>query len=355
MKILFIVPYPVRQAPSQRFRFEQYLPLLTDHSNQIQIRPFLQTKNWKLFYKKGHTLRKTFFLIRGFIDRLLSLFTVSAYDLIFIHREATPIGPPFFEWFVARVFKKKIIYDFDDALWITDRKDEPKAIRWLKWRSKIKFVCRWSHVVSCGNAYLKSYASMYNSSVVVNPTTIDTQQINEEIIKKDHTKITIGWTGTHSTLKYLHEKEPVLLQIQKKYPTIEFVFISDIKPEFDGVRFTFKQWNLENEIDDLVSIDIGTMPLPDDAWTRGKCGFKALQFMALGIPCVVSPVGVNSKIVDHGVNGFLATSDAEWITSLSYLIENKSLRNSMGVSGQEKIHSHFSVSSNSKNFLSLFS
>ncbi|NJN42411.1 MAG: glycosyltransferase family 4 protein [Flammeovirgaceae bacterium] len=251
--------------------------------------------------------------------------------------------------------QKKIIYDFDDALWLTDRKDEAKVIRWLKWRSKIKSICQWSYKISCGNDYLKSYATTFNRNAIINPTTIDTTRTINLQIKKDNNTVIIGWTGTHSTLKYLQEKEAVLIQIQKKYPSVEFVFISDIKPFFDSIRFRFIQWNLKNEIDDLISIDIGIMPLPDDPWTRGKCGFKALQFMALGIPCVASPVGVNSKIVEHNVNGMLASSDAEWITSLSQLIENKSLRNSMGVAAKEKIHAQFSLSSNSNNFLDLFS
>src|SRR5688500_1091441 len=122
------------------------------------------------------------------------------YDFVFIHREVSPLGPPIFEWILAKVLKKNIIYDFDDAIWLTDRHDESLVFRLLKWRSKVDLICRWSHKVSCGNEYLCRFAANFNNNVVYNPTTIDTENLHNPSFFKQPSghldKITIGWTGS---------------------------------------------------------------------------------------------------------------------------------------------------------------
>ena len=141
------------------------------------------------------------------------------------------------------------------------------------------------------------------------------RQILHPIKYPDRTRI--GWTGSHSTLKYLDEIQPVLHKILQEYPTVEFIVIADRPPSLDvGSSVKFVPWNSETEIKDLLQFDIGIMPLPDDEWAKGKCGFKALQYMALELPAVASPVGVNSKIINHGVNGFLCNTPEEWEEAL---------------------------------------
>ena len=144
------------------------------------------------------------------------------YDFVFIHREATPLGPPIFEWILAKVLKKKIIYDFDDAIWLTDRQQESVLLRIAKWRSKVGSICKWAYKVSCGNEYLCNYAALFNKNVVYNPTTIDTENLHHpsQILYpiKHPDRIRIGWTGSHSTLKYLDEIQPVLHKILNEYP-----------------------------------------------------------------------------------------------------------------------------------------
>src|SRR5690606_4454603 len=173
-------------------------------------------------------------------------------------------------------------------------------------------------------------------------------------IKENTGKITIGWTGSHSTLKYLKEIEPVLQYLETKYPHVQILIIADKKPDLQLQNLEFIKWNKETEAEDLSKIDIGIMPLPDDEWSKGKCGFKALQYMAMEIPCVISPVGVNAQIIDHGINGFLAESDQAWITHLEHLINNQSARVLLGKAGRKKIIENYSVLSNTANFLSLF-
>jgi len=356
MKILFLIPYPLEQAPSQRFRFEQYFQMLQEAGYLIQVKSFLNHEHTHFFHP-GKTLLKIYLTAAGFWNRTIVLFTLINIDFVFIHREASPVGAPIFEWIIAKIWKKKIIYDFDDAIWLTDRKDESGLVRLFKWRQKVKSICRLSYKVSCGNDYLKQYAKNYNSRVFYNPTTIDCdQRHNPELfrVSKNTNQIVIGWTGSHSTLKYLIVLEPVLRKILNQFPFVSILIIADQPPPIILERLSFIKWNAHTEIEDLLKMDIGIMPLPDDEWAKGKCGFKALQYMALKIPAVVSPVGVNPTIINHGLNGYLASGDLEWYDYLSKLISDSTLRLKMGAAGRQKVTESYSVTSNSANFLSLF-
>lgn len=351
--VAFIVPYPIGEAPSQRFRFEQYFTLLQQEKITFQVYPFLSISTWKILYKPGYTFSKITGIVTGFLRRTLLLFHLWKYDYIFIHREATPVGPPIFEWLIAKVFCKKIIFDFDDAIWLPNTSENNKIVAGIKWHSKTAAICKWAYKISCGNSYLCNYARHYNANVVLNPTTIDTQYLHNTINNQEAALPVIGWTGSHSTIDYLNDIIPVIAQLEKEFPFI-FLVISNRKPHFNLKSLQFLPWNKTTEIADLSKINIGIMPLKEDAWSEGKCGFKALQYMALGAPAVVSPVGVNKKIVQQGVNGFLATNKQEWMEALSTLLQNNTQRKVMGSAARKTIEQHFSVISNSKNFLELF-
>lgn len=359
MKILFLSPYPLNEAPSQRFRFEQYFKALSNLGHSYTLKSFLNSKDWKIFYQSGKATDKLLTLLLGFIKRFFTLFQALRYDFIFIHRELAPVGPPVLEWILAKILRKKIIFDFDDAIWLTDKTNESVLEKTVRWRGKVSLICRWSYKVSCGNDYLAEYAQKFNKNVIVNPTTIDITSVDQYLIKLtpqiDREEVVIGWTGSHSTLKYLLLLEPVLQQLEKELPQIRFVVIADQPPNLKLKRLTFIKWNKESEVKDLSQITIGIMPLPDDEWSKGKCGFKALQYMALCIPAVVSPVGVNSKIINHGKNGLLATTDKDWIAALQMLTGNSEERKRLGQAGRKTVEELYSVSSNEANFLSLFS
>lgn len=357
VKVLFLVPYPLKKAPSQRFRFEQYFKLLSQHGIRFTVSSFLKSHNWQVFYGPGKSAYKIQVIIAGVFRRVLDLFRAPFYDFIFIHREAAPLGPPIIEWLLARLLRKKIIYDFDDAIWLTDKVNESRFVRFLKWRGKIKSICRISYKISCSNDYLCSYASFYNSKVFYNPTTIDTENYHNPALhnqSKDKSLVTIGWTGSHSTLKYLKQIEPELNTLYQQYSNITFVIIADQKPDFSLPSSQFIKWNETTEVSDLMKIDIGIMPLPDDDWAKGKGGFKCLQYLSMKIPAVASAVGVNSKIINHGINGFLANTAAEWIFYLGELVKNKDIRKKMGEVGRRMVEENYSVNSNASLFLSLF-
>jgi aminomethyltransferase len=328
LKILFVFPYPIGQAASQRFRFEQYLNLLDSENIEYYLSPYLDTKSWSNFYKKGFFIQKAIGLIRGMFRRILSLAQLHKYDYVFIHRESSPVGPPIYEYLVAKVFGKKIIFDFDDAIWLSNSSESNRFFAPLKWHSNVFSICNWSYKVSVGNEYLRNTALIHNKQVFINPTTIDTENLHNQI--KDHhdeTKV-IGWKGSHSTIKYLEPIFPILKKLKEKY-NFKFIVISDEPPEFNHDEFEFIKWNKENEISDLLRINIGIMPLTKDPWSEGKCGFKALQYMSLGVPALVSPVGVNETIVDHGINGFVCKTDQDWVHCLSKLLEHIKLNAKM--------------------------
>lgn len=351
-KILFLTPYPFSSAPSQRFRFEQYLVLLKGQGFEYALESFLDNKIWNILYKPGNTVLKTIGILKGFVKRFFIFFSLREFDYVFIHRETSPIGPPIFEWIIAKILNKKIIFDFDDAIWLNNTSKENRIISALKWHDKAASICKWSFKVSCGNQFLVDYAKLYNSNVVLNPTTIDTENVH--IPKKYKSPIPIiGWTGTHSTCKYLDIIIPILKELSKKYQFI-FKIISNSPPSFKLPFLQYVEWSEECEIEELNTFDIGIMPLTDDDWAKGKCGFKALQYMALEIPALVSPVGVNAEIVEHGINGFHCQTKQEWEESIKLLLINKVMRNDMGKMGRKKVIENYSVKSNKENFLSLF-
>jgi len=355
LKILFLVPYPKGEAPSQRFRFEQYISLLHYNNYKVRYQSFFNYRLWtKIYDSKSNALDKFFGVIHGFLKRVKVLFICYHFDFIFIHREATPFGPPLLEWMLSGIFNKKIIYDLDDAIWLKDNSSESRLFTFLKNRTKINQILKLSYKVSCGNNFLKSYCQQYNSNIILNPTTIDTKY---HLPKNKHTsnsyKIIIGWTGTHTTLKYLDLVVPILQELELESDFI-FMVIANQDPKPNLNNYIFTPWNKSTEIADLQKIDVGVMPLYNNEWENGKCGFKALQFMALEIPVLVSPVGVNNIIVNHGVTGFHCAAAADWKTYLLELLSSLEKRVKMGENGRKYVIKNYSVDSNVDNFLSLF-
>ena len=353
VSIAFLCPYPQGGAPSQRFRYEQYLSQLTYRGIAYTVYPFLDVRTHRILYQPGHTVRKVVGIARGFLRRLVHVVQASQATFVFIHREATPIGPPWAEWLLAKVARRRIIYDYDDAIWLTDTSHVNATATLIKWPKKVKAICQWSYAISAGNAYLANFAEQHASNVRVNPTTIDTAHHHNRLQDQSTEQPVIGWTGSHSTLKYLEPLVPVLQQLEREH-TFQFLVIADRPPPLLLKSLTFAPWQRETEIDDLLRMHIGLMPLPDDPWAQGKCGFKALQYLALGIPALVSPVGVNTHIVQHQVEGYHCITEEDWYQCLTEMLTNPSRRSDMGRAGREKVVKHYSVQSNAENFLSLF-
>lgn len=357
MKVLILAPYPSEKAPNQRFRFEQYLPFLEQSGIQFDYRPFWNENVWQIFYQPGYFWIKFIGLLQGIFRRKLLLFQLHKYDYVIVHREAMPVGPPIIEYLIARFWKKKIIYDFDDAIWIQNYSDANKGIaKWLKSHQKVGRICQYSYKVATGNQFLAAYAKRYNHNVSVIPTTIDTAQYHNRIKPlKTSGKLVIGWTGTHSTIAQLREIESELAELQNQID-FDLQIICNADPGFSSVHYQYKPWKRTSEIEDLLQFDIGIMPLRNTEWERGKCGFKALQYMGLGIPVVASAVGANCEIVTNGKDGYLVPPDQPelWIARLQELLNSSDLRQQMGTEGRQTVIHRYSVESNKEKYLRLF-
>src|SRR5688572_920154 len=353
-KIHFWVPYPLNSAPSQRFRVEQYLPYLSPDIFSYVICSFLTIDTWRIFYEKGHRVKKISGTIMGYIRRIGHLFRSIGADYIFILREASPLGPPVFEWLLAKVFGKKIIYDFDDAIWIPGGEKTTWRKRFFKSTWKVKHIIRWSYKVSCGNQFLFSYASKYNQNVVLLPTVYDTERSKYKQKKEtDDERIVVGWTGSHTTLHNLEEIEQVIRELKKEID-FDFYIISNKPPVWD-LDFIFKKWDAATEVEDLSVMHVGVMPLKQGAWFEGKCGFKLIQYHACGIPAIASPVGVNKLVTLHNETGFIAENNDEWKRYLKKLIADAHLRSRMSVAARSHIEKNYSLNKLLPAFISLFS
>lgn len=347
MKVLFMVPYTTEGA-SNRFRVEQYLPLLSHHGVDSVLRPFLcSSEFYDVLYRSGHTARKGWYFLVSSLNRLLDLVRSREYDLIFIHREAFPLGPAVLEWFLSRS-RAPIVYDFDDAIWQPNWSETNRVFRSLKCSAKIGTIMSVSRKVIAGNGYLRDYALQHNSQVSVIPTPVDTDRLFP-VPSMNGRRVVVGWIGSHSSAPYLKMLDGVLPRLASKYDLRLKIVGGEYRSPIDQV--STHRWRLDREAADLRSFDIGLMPMPDNPWTRGKCAFKAVQYMAVGIPVVCSPVGMNTEVVQDGINGFLARSEAEWIERLSLLIENPNLRQAMGRAGRAVVEERYSVKANFPKFL----
>ena len=353
-RVLFIYPYPAGEAPSQRFRFEQYLDHLEQRDFELTKASFMSLKTWRVLYKPGNYPQKIGGILWGFIKRWWLMLRLRKFDFVFIHREAAPVGYPLFEWIIAKIWRKKIIYDFDDAIWLPNTSAQNALVAKIKFHQKTALICKWAYKVSVGNEYLGDYARQFNDKVVYNPTTIDTTNLHNQTKAQTNDKLVIGWTGSHSTLPYLDFLEPILQELEQTY-SFEFQVIANQAPQLNLQSLVFKPWKKSTEIQDLLDFNIGVMPLSDDQWAKGKCGFKALQYMALGIPPLVSPVGVNTRIVQNGENGFVCNTPEEWHQALLSLMQSADLREKLGKKARKTVEDHYSVKSNQNNFVEFFS
>ena len=354
-KILFICLHRPGRTPSQRFRFEQYVNFLNDSGFACSHKYLLNEKDDRIYYSKGQFIQKARILLQSFFF-LLRESSKKTYDIVFVQREAFMLGTAFFEKRFAK--RSKLVFDLDDSIWmhqVGETKSKNRSLYFLKNPDKIKEIIRSSDLIFAGNQYLANYVQNFNSNVVIVPTTIDTERYRPQL-KKTETPICIGWSGSFSTVMYFDQLVPTLEIIKSKYgERISFKVIGDADYEVESLNLKGIAWNEKTEIEDLSEIDIGIMPLSDDDWTRGKCGLKGLQYMALEIPTIMSPVGVNTAIIQDGENGFLADTSDEWIQKLSFLIEDENRRKSIGIEGRRTVVESYSVEANKhlyKNYLS---
>lgn len=351
-KILFLTLHRKERSPGQRFRHEQYLQYLNENGYEIAYSNILSEKQDQVFYGSGNFLGKIGVGLSSVLKRLRDVFRASQFDYIFVFRDAFFFGT-FFEWLFKRS-KAKLIFDFDDSIWLQDENPNQSFFQKLKNPAKTGRIISYCDFVIAGNEYLASYARNYANNVSIIPTTIDLSEYTKVEVKKDD-RICIGWSGSFSTIKHFESSLEALKIINEKYDNrIYFKVIGDGNYENKELDIKGLPWKAATEVPDLCEIDIGIMPLPDDNWSKGKCGLKGLQYMALEIPTIMSPVGVNSDIIVDGENGYLAGTVEEWVDKLSILIEDENLRSKVGKAGRKTVEKSYSVEANKEKWLSVF-
>ncbi|MEO9870212.1 glycosyltransferase family 4 protein [Ekhidna sp.] len=353
-KILFLTLHRKDRSPGQRFRHEQYLEYLKQNGFQVTFSNMLSAKQDKVFYGSGNTLGKARIGLSAMFKRIKDVLRANQFDYIFIYRDAFFFGT-FFEWMFEKS-KAKLLFDFDDSIWLQDENPNQSIFQQLKNPTKTGKIISHCDLTIAGNEYLAEYAKQHTNNVVIIPTTIDLNEYAKVDVEKQKKGICIGWSGSFSTIKHFESALEPLITIKEKYgEKVYFKVIGDRNYQNEELNIQGLAWKSKTEVQDLCEIDIGIMPLPDDAWSKGKCGLKGLQYMALEIPTIMSPVGVNSDIIQEGENGLLASSTDEWVEKLSMLIDDAALRKRIGKNGRTTVEQDYSVDANKEKWLAAFS
>lgn len=341
MRVLAVVPSLYDTSPGQRFRLEEWEPILRGSGVEITYLPFETPELKTILHTGGNVIAKVAGVTRNFLQRRTDLAAVASYDLVYLFREAALLGPPWFERKIARS-GVPIVFDFDDAVFVSYKSPSNGYLSYLKFPSKTAEICQLSTHIMAGNEYLAKYARAQNSNVTIIPTTIDTDKYKfiERVVEPE--MITVGWSGSFSTIQHLDTIRGPLQELAKT-ERFRLRVIGTANYDLPGVETEAIPWQAATELDDLAPIDIGLMPLPDEDWSRGKCGLKALQYMALGIPTICSPVGVNTTIIHDGENGFIASSEADWIEKIKLLIHSHELRKKIGQAGRITVENEYSA------------
>ncbi len=345
MRVLALVRKPHGLAPHQRFRLEQWAPYLQrDHGIALEFAPFESPQLSTLLYKPGHRAQKARLLLADARRRWRARHRVLDYDAVIVAREAMMVGAPWVERFIASR-GVPFIYDFDDSIWkwIPGARNGAWSLLRSPW--KVREICRLASAVTVGNDYLAKFARQYSDDVNIVRTSIDIERFPLAPEPPNGDSFTVVWTGSHSTLKHLHMIRPALEAVASRR-RVRLRVVCDAPPRhFSNVETEFIPWRAETEATDLASGHVGVMPLPDDEITRGKCGCKALQYMAIGRPAVVTPVGINSEIVQNGVNGLWATDQGEWEAQLTRLADDARLRADLGRAGRDTVLNGYTAES----------
>ncbi len=340
--ILFIVPYPPEGA-SNRFRVLQFLPALAERGIRARVRPFYSRELWSILYKEGHLPRKFVLGAACAANRLLDLWRALFYDMVFIHRESFPLGPAWFER-ALRLLGKRYVYDFDDAVFLPNAAQPNRLFARLKCPGKTATAVRLSSLTIAGNEYLASYASSTGARrVEILPTVVDTNVFCPPEKTGTGSPLVVGWIGSSTTIEFLAPFLELWPEIRRRVPGAVLRIVGGRLPEPlpDGVECV--AWRLEDEIAQVRGFDIGIMPMPDNPWTRGKCAFKAIEYMAAAVPAVCSPVGMNNELIDHGRNGYLPRDNGQWVEIIVKLAGDASLRRLVGRAGRDEIERAYSL------------
>tara|TARA_B100000787_G_scaffold75048_1_gene55292 strand:- start:86 stop:1159 length:1074 start_codon:yes stop_codon:yes gene_type:complete len=347
-KILILSPYPEGEAAGQRLKYEQYYASWKKQGYELHKSSFFDQNTWDILWKKGFLLKKIIGTFKGYIRRLKDILKLKNCEIVYIFMWATPLGFPFYEWLILKS-GKKIIYDFDDAVFSSS-----DIVPLLKGGYKSRFLIKHAHQVILSSPFLVSDCIKINkfSKVQYIPCSLDLNRFELKKLKWSK-KITLGWTGTFSSKHYLDSIRDVFYEADKVL-NIKIILITNFDYSLEGLDCEIIRWRESSEISDLHKIDIGLYPLIQTDWALGKGGLKALQYMAAGIPAIATNFGTVKDFITHEKNGFLVDSTEQWLNAIKRVAEDTNLRNNIIINARNTVETDYSVSSNEKKYLTIF-
>jgi len=345
MKVLALASYPV-EAAATRYRLEQFVAPLRERGIELDVRPFLNSRLFASLYRREQLPRTALGLAASAFRRFVDVGRARGADVVLVQREAMMFGPPVIEWLTTRLGKRPMVLDLDDATYVSYTSPTyGRLASALKWFSKTDDLIRWARIVTCGNRHIAEYVSGKGSEARVIPTVVDTERFRPAPDREAREgPPVLGWIGTHSTFQYLKAIFPALTELARSHRfRLKVVGAGLREIDLPGVEVESLDWSLEREIADFQSFDVGLYPIVADEWSLGKSGFKAIQYMAVGIPFVVSPVGSCAEIGEAGRTHLAATSQEEWTAALSELLSDGKRRRQMGEAGRLHAVEHYTV------------
>ena len=350
MKILYFTKYS-RNAGSSRLRSFQYFPYLEKAGFEVEASPLFSENYLVKLYAGESTLKEA---VVGYGKRLLQLFAVRKYDHIVIEKELFPYLPAFAERLLT-LRGRKYIVDYDDAIFHNYDQSAHPVIKGLLGK-KIDTVMANAAVVVAGNSYLAERAVNAGAKVVeVIPTVIDLERYPVKSgVAAD--QFVLGWIGTKSTFeKHLLPCRTWLKEAQRRHPELD-VHIVGITDDMDlGPRVSYIPWSEETEVQEILKMDVGIMPLQDSVWEKGKCAYKLIQYAACGIPGIASDVGMNNEVCVDGETGLLSRTDKQWMESITSLKTNIALRKQLGANARKRVEAKYCIQVTSQRWIKLLS
>lgn len=328
------------RGASSRVRFAQYFSALATFGIECHFSPLFQDNY--LMRRYADSPLRFYEALKGYLGRLRSLLTTRQYDVIWLEGELFPGLPAVFEELILRSGVPYVV-DYDDAIFARYEKQMGSWYGGL-YREKFSKLLSGSASVSTGNRYLANWASSQGAKqVTCVPTVVDANRYMGRV-KSPETKarLVVGWIGSPHTANYLSRVSRVLERVNKHTP-IELMTIGAGIIDNYPIYVKAYEWSVEQEVALIDEIDIGIMPMRHDAWALGKCGYKLIQYMARGKPVVASAWGANMDIVSHGVTGFLAQDEDDWVHGLSVLARSQALRGDFGRRGLEQVRMHYTT------------
>lgn len=344
LRVLALAPYPV-EAAATRLRLVQLKGPLAARGMELTVSPFVSSATFSGLYDRRRLAGTVAGLAAAAVRRMGEVLAAHRFDVVVVQREAMLAGPPVVEWLVATARKVPLVLDLDDPTWVAyDSPTYGRLGRLLKWPAKAGWLIRHSAVVTCGSPVIAEHVRALGTAAVVVPSVVDTDLYRPGRGGRSGPPV-VGWVGSHSTWQYLDPLLAVLAEVGREHQFLLRVVGAGVERlQAPGVPVEALPWSLAREVEDFQSLDVGLYPMPEgDAWASGKSGLKAVQYMAVGVPFVASPVGVMAQMGEAGLTHLLASTPGEWRRQLGRLLGDPDLRRRMGQAGRAYSVAHYGL------------